>query len=240
MMPANKNTQLLCAHSGLAFAILLGLGVFGIAGWMPLVNPGSSASEIAQMFQDDQTRIRIGVTLLGTGSVFWWSFAAAIAVQMRRIEGEHHPLTYVQMATASGGILALLLPSYFWLALAYRPESTSPETMQLLNDFAWLTFIGMFPPGLLQNVSLGICILSDKNGNKIYPRWLAYACFWCAAGFLPTALLPFFKSGPFAWNGLIGFWVAALCFFGWIIVMWWATVNAIRQEAEQEARLASI
>lgn len=229
----NRNSQLLCAHSGLVFAGLLGLGIFGIAGWLPLVNPSWDALQISQMFQEDQTRIRIGVTLLGTGSVFWWSFAAAISTQMKRIEGEHHPLSLVQMATASGGIMALLLPAYFWLALAYRPESTSPETLQLLNDFCWLTFIGMYPPGLLQNISVGICILSDKRDKKVYPRWFAYVCFWAAAGFLPTALLPFFRSGPFAWNGIIGFWVPAIAFFGWIIIAWWVTVKAIKQQANE-------
>ena len=229
----NKNTQLLCAHSGIAFALLLGLGIFGIAGWMPLVDPAWDAATLSQMFQDNQTRIRIGATVMAMGSVFWWSFAAAIAMQMKRIEGAVHPLSYVQMAASSGGIIALLIPAYLWLALAYRPEATSPETLQLINDFAWLTFIGMFPPGVLQGVALGICILSDKSTTPIYPRWMAYVSFWAAAGFLPTALLPFFHGGPFAWNGVIGFWIPATAFFGWIVLAWWTTVRAIKQQADR-------
>ena len=229
----NQKTQLLCAHSGIAFALLLGLGIFGIAGWMPLVDPAWDAATLSQMFQDNQTRIRIGATVMAMGAVFWWSFAAAIAMQMKRIEGSVHPLAYVQMAASSGGIIALLIPAYMWLALAYRPETTSPETLQLINDFAWLTFIGMFPPGVLQNLALGICILSDKSDKPVYPRWFAYVCFWAAAGFLPTALLPFFHGGPFAWNGAIGFWIPATAFFGWIVLAWWATVRAIRQQPDR-------
>jgi hypothetical protein len=30
------------------------------------------------------------------------------------------------------------------------------------------------------------------------------------------ALLPFFKRDRSAWNGLFGFWLAAVSFFGWI------------------------
>lgn len=227
----NKNSQLLCAHSGIAFAVLLSIGIFGIAGWMPLVDPAADAATISQMFQDNQTRIRIGATLMAVGSVFWWSFAAAIKMQMQRVEGPMHPLATVQMAASTGGLIALIIPAYLWLALAYRPAQVSPETLQLVNDFAWLTFIGMFPPGLLQNVALGICILSDKSEEPVYPRWLAYVCFWAATGFLPTALLPFFHDGPFAWNGIIGFWIPALAFFGWIVITWWATVRAIKQQA---------
>ena len=236
----NKSSQLLCAHSGLLFAGLLGLGIFGIAGWLPLVQPSASAAEIARMFAEDRTRIRIGILMLATASVLWWSFAAAISTQMKRIEGRNHPLAYVQLGSASGTVMAIMIPGYFWLALAYRPGVIPPETMQLINDFCWLVFIGAYPPGLIQNISIGLCILGDKNPQKAFPRWVGYANFWFAFGFMVGALLPFFQTGPFAWNGLIGFWVAALCFFGWIIVMWWATVNAIRQEAEQEARLASI
>lgn len=231
-MNTNQTSQLLCAHSGLLFAFLLSIGIFGVAGWLPPQDPSLSANEVAQVFRDKPVQIRIGMTLLALGSVFWWSFAAAIAMQMRRIEGQWSPLSYVQMAAASGGTIAVLIPSYFWLAVSYRPDSMSPETAQLINDFCWLSFIGMYPPGLLQNLAIGFCILFDKSGNKVYPRWLGYANIWIAVGFVPGALLVFFKSGPFAWNGVIGFWLVAVLFFAWIMLMWWMTVRAIKQQAQ--------
>jgi hypothetical protein len=50
----SRTNQLLCAHSALVFAILLGLGIFGIAGWMPLIDPGMSAADLALEFQEKQ------------------------------------------------------------------------------------------------------------------------------------------------------------------------------------------
>jgi hypothetical protein len=35
--------------------------------------------------------------------------------------------------------------------------------------------------------------------------------------FLPDQLLFFFKTGPFAWNGVLGFWVPLSVFCGWFI-----------------------
>jgi hypothetical protein len=35
----------------------------------------------------------------------------------------------------------------------------------------------------------------------------------------PAVLIPFFKTGPFAWQGALEFWLAAGVFFGWIVVM---------------------
>ena len=39
--------------------------------------------------------------------------------------------------------------------------------------------------------------------------------------------IPFFKTGPLAWNGLIGFWVVAVAFFTWAFAMWIFTAKAI-------------
>jgi hypothetical protein len=221
--------QLLCAHSALVFAALLALGIFGIAGWMPLIPPGMSAVDLAMEFEQNRWRIRLGMSVLAFAAVFWWTMSAAIAMQMKRIEGDSHPLTYVQMAASCGTVLIALLAAYFWLVAAYR-EETSPANIQLLSDFAWLTFVGFYPPGFIQNMSLGWCILSDRSATPVYPRWVGYATIWVAILFLPGALLPFFHGGPFSWNGIIGFWLVAIAFFGWIVMIWRMTVRAIRND----------
>ena len=225
----SRTNQLLCAHSALVFAILLGLGIFGIAGWMPLIDPGMSAADLALEFQENRWHIRLGMSVLAFASVFWWTMSAAIAMQMRRIEGASHPLTYVQMASSCGTVMIALLAAYFWLIAAYR-EETSPANIQLLNDFAWITFVGFYPPGFIQNVAIGWCILTDRNEVQAYPRWVGFANIWVAILFLPGALLPFFHGGPFSWNGIIGFWLVAVAFFGWIVMMWRMTVRAIKTD----------
>jgi hypothetical protein len=226
----HKTSQLVCAHSGLVFVFLMAVGVFAIAGWLPPHDPGWTAAEIVRIFAEDRTRIRIGISILALASVLWWSFAAVIATQMKRIEGRHHPLAYTQLACAAGTVLAVLVPAYVWLALAFRPDAAEPRTIQLLNDLAWLSFVGMYPPALLQNVVLGSCILSDSRSSPVFPRWVGFVNFWLALCYVVGALIPFFKRGPFAWNGLFGFWLAAVSFFGWVFVMWWATVRAIRSQ----------
>lgn len=221
-------SQKFCAHAGLVWAICIGLGIFGIAGWLPLPAPGTSAQDIAALFQDHQIAIRIGVTLAGVGSVLVWPFSVAISQQLHRMEGPRHPLADTQMISSTGAVLAVLLPAYVWLAMAYRPDVTSPETLQMANDFNWFLFVGFFPPSIVQNVCIGLCILRATPDQQVYPRWLGYLNLWTAVLFLPGALLPFFKSGPFAWDGLLGFWVVATAFFTWVLVMWWETLKAIK------------
>ena len=38
------------------------------------------------------------------------------------------------------------------------------------------------------------------------PRWLGWFNLWAQIIYLPGILIPYFKSGPLAWNGLLAFW----------------------------------
>jgi hypothetical protein len=212
--------------------VLLALGAFIIPGWLPPHNPEWSAEQIAAIFVANRTNIRIGMTLLAMSAPLVWTFASAVSTQLKRIEGPDHPLATVQMAAATGTFVPISLAAYLWLALAYRPELTSPAVIQLINDFCWMIFIAMFAPATLQTVVIAVCILSDRRSSPIYPRWLGFASLWTAVLFLPGALVPFFKHGPFAWTGLISFWVVATVFFGWYIAMWWTTVQAIKRPTD--------
>jgi hypothetical protein len=227
--PLNSATQLWCAHSALPFMVLLGVGAFGIAGWLPPHQPGWSAEQITAIFVQHQTNIRIGMTMMALVTPLAWSFAAAISIQMKRIEGPEHPLATVQMAASTGTVVPIILAAYLWLVLAYRPELTPPAMIQLINDFSWFLFIALFAPATLQVVVVGVCILSDKRSAPIYPRWVGFASLWSGVLFLPGALIPFFKHGPFTWAGLIGFWLPATVFFAWYVMLWWTTVRAIKR-----------
>lgn len=83
-------------------SVLPGLGIFGIAGWLPPVRADMDALSLAGMFQRDRLRIQLGMTVMGSSAMFYWFFAAAVSTQLQRIEGEFHPLTRIQMIAASG------------------------------------------------------------------------------------------------------------------------------------------
>jgi len=47
--------------------------------------------------------------------------------------------------------------------------------------------------------------------------------------FIPGGLIAFFKTGPFAGDGILTFWLPFAVFFGWFVVMFPLFLKAIKQ-----------
>jgi hypothetical protein len=47
-------------------------------------------------------------------------------------------------------------------------------------------------------------------------------------------LIIFFKTGPFAWTGIVGFWIPAAVFGTWYLVMTKLVLQSVRQEAKED------
>ena len=233
----NERSQKFCLYLGIAFPFTFFLGWGLVSGYMlPLPSPHDSASEYVQFYRDNTTAIRVGLIITIAAASFQAPFFALIGTHMRRVEGKHSALSYGQMMLGSAGVLLVIIPCFVWAACAFRPFAHSPDTLMMMSDFGWLMFIGAFSPAVLQNICLGICILSDKREKPIFPRWVGYFNLWAATLFLPGAIVVIAHSGPFAWNGLMAFWVPATVFGGWFIVMFVVMKKVI---ADQVAELRS-
>ncbi len=227
----NTKTQLFCAWCGIGFVVLFTLGWWIIASYVPPMSPMLTDEEVSSFYQGNTGAIRFGLmlTMISAGLTAPW--VAVIAAQMKRIEGDIPVLTYAQLVAGAVGIVILLLPPVIWTVAAFRPDR-DVELIRLLNDLAWLMFIMTFSPAFIQNLVIGLAIFSDKNKTPIFPRWLGYFNIWVAILFIPGGLITFFKAGPFAWNGLLAFWVPLLIFFAWFFVMFLALLKTIKQQRE--------
>ena len=226
----NTQNQLILVHSAIPMALVIFFGSFVMTGWLPPPSPGLTPEEFAAIFRPDNYLLRIGVLLLCFVSPLVIAFAAVIATQLKRIEGRFHVLANLQYVGQAGGLFLFILPGFIWLAISYRPD-ISPELIMVLNDLAWFSFLAGASPTILQWVCIGLAIISDKSAKPIYPRWLAYLNFWLALGAVCGQLIPFVKAGPFAYNGLFGFWIIATVFFIWVGCMYWATLRAVNNQA---------
>lgn len=211
-------TQRWCVWCGPIFVALFAIGFWAVARFVPPPSPDLSAEQIAARYADNRNQIRAGLQIAVGASALFFPFVAAMSVQIKRIEGRESPLAYAQLAAGAGSTLVFVFPLMFMQAAAFRSDR-SPGDVQALNDLAFIPFVGLFCVPMVQNVCLAIAILQDKRADPVFPRWSGYFNLWIGSCYLPAVMLVFFKEGPFAWNGLLPWWLGAAAFFSWVLVM---------------------
>lgn len=224
-----RSIQLVSIWSGIPMVILLFVGLWPIAGFIPPLHPSASALEIANTYRTEGGMIRVGLAISFLSIILLFPFGAAIAAQTRRIEGSLPTLTYIQVAGLASGSLIFIIPWVCWIVAAFRPERLDSDIL-LLNDLGWMTFVLSFVAFFAWLAAIGVAILSDESKKPIYPRWAGYLNLFVAISFFPDILIPFFKSGIFSWAGLFPFYLPFATYFIWILVMIWLTDKAIKND----------
>ncbi len=231
----NARSQIICAWCGYLCPVFMFAGLWPAAGFFPPTLPTSGAQEIAALYQQNLFGIRLASILFIITGALAGAFGAAIAAQMRRMENRETPvLTYAQLAGSIPQTLFFILPALLWTVAAFRPDR-NPEITQALNDLGWFIFVMPFTLPFLQNVSLGAAIIGDKRPNPIMPRWVGFFNFWLALLYVPGGFITMFKTGPFAWNGLLAFWIPGGLFSIWFYVMGYQLINAAKRQAAESA-----
>lgn len=227
----NARNQRLCVWSAATMILIMLAGLL-VAGFLPLPAPSMTASEVAALISEHTFRIQLGMVMVACGAAFLGPFISAVTVQMRRIEGEHSPLSWLQLGLGTLFVFEFILPCFVCLAATYRPQR-SPEVTQALFDLCWLMFVGVVSTAVIQCAAVALAILGDKHTQPIFPRWVGMFNIWTALIFGFGGVIVFFKSGPLAWNGVVTFWIPLSIYGAWLGVMIWAVLGAVaRQERE--------
>lgn len=229
----NQLAQKICLHFTWFFVALVG-GAFAVAGWIPPFSPNGSFEQLAAHFHHHQN-VRIASAMFFFGGAFFVFPSAVFAAQLRRIEGVRSVYAQAQMLISAVGVLFIMIPAALWLAISYY-DGVSDDVVVVLNAVAWFMILGAVASAILQNVGIGFCVLGSDG--SVYPRWVGYVNLYCAMGLMVGILIPFFKHGPFSWNGVFGFWVVAVDFFIWVFVMYFTTLQAVNADVAVSAPVA--
>lgn len=221
--------EILSAWCGLAFVIglVIFFGYFG----NNLPNPPSpnlSATELHAFITTNYGEMRFGwaVALVIMGLYMPWS--AQVSTQMARIEKHSRTMTYLQLI---GGTLTVFVVSFGILCFAvatFRPDR-SPEIVQVLTDIGWLSFELQWVLTTMQMVAMALVGLADKREVPLFPRWLCFLSFWCGVSFAPASLTLYLKTGPFAWDGLLGWYIPWAAWLVWCSAISMYMVKDIRR-----------
>lgn len=223
-----KRAERAFAWSGIAFCVVWGIGMALLARFVPPTAPSLDAQAVAALYAESRNWIRTGAVVMFVGNGFYLSFTAIISLVIWR--AGYRLWATLQLLGGGLGAMAPFIATMFWTAAAFRPDR-DPQIVQALSDIGWLFAIMFTIPVLLQYVSVGMVGLTAAPDRAPWPRWVGFLSVWLAVAQQPAPLLTYFHTGPFAWDGLFAFWIPAIAFFGWILIMVPTLLRAIRVQA---------
>lgn len=215
-------------------AVVVTLVGWLVSGMLPLpMGPSSSTGEVVAFFTDEPNRVMAGFVLSSVGVVLMAPLLALISVHMLRMEGRLPVMAFTQLLVAAVTMVINLFPQMLFAIAAFRADR-DPGDIVLLNDLAWLLLFTGITPFMVQNVVIAVAILRDPS--QVFPRWLAFLNLLVAFAFIPDVLAYFFKTGPFAWNGVFVFWLALTAYCVFLVAMYVACRRANEQLEEAMGR----
>ena len=221
----------LCIWTGVALVAMTVVGFGWFLGYVDPPSPSISAADFLLRVQANQMSMLIGCAVCTFFWSFWVTWAAPILIYIRRME-RAPLLTYASLANVGGGAAVITTIAVSWTVMAFRAEDAL--IVQAFNDLGFFLFLYTWPPFAIWMWIIAIAILRDINPEPTFPRWVAFYNLWAGLLMAPASLMGLFKAGPFAYNGLLAFWLVAIDFFLWMLVM---SVVMFRVVAEDERRI---
>lgn len=200
--PMRRRLQVFGAWSGIGALAMISAGFWFVAGFFPLHDPGMDAEGIAKIYQEHPIRIRFGMVILMFSGVLFTTFGAGLADQISQFEKRTGPLSIFAMLGAYSFSIFVFYSAIWYLVTAFRIERGA-ELILIFNDAAWLQFVGGASLVVPLFVSVAIVAFADMRPKPLYPRWMGWVSIYVVLTAVPSATFVFFfRSGPFAWNGL--------------------------------------
>ena len=201
-----------------AVALIWISAFFLFPGFLHPMSPTMSAAEVAGFYRDEAARIRYSMILFNWFGVGLVPVVVLLALQVRRMAHRTPILSYSLIACAGGPPALFLIANMFWLLGAFRPDR-APDLTMLFNDLAWITFSVMVSYLIAQCLLLALAIYWDRNDTRVFRPWVAHFNVATAVALMPAAFTALALDGPFAWDGLLSFWLKNIAIATWIVVM---------------------
>jgi hypothetical protein len=216
--------------TGLALVAATIVGFGWLMHMVPPPSPANTPEKTLAWVHQNQVSILIGAALVTFFWSFWVTWAAPIMLYIRRME-RVPLLTFASLANVGGGAAVITTIAVSWTVMAFRAENAL--IVQAFNDLGFFLFLYTWPPFGIWMVIIATAIFRDVNPEPILPRWVAYYNLYAALLMAPASFMGLFKRGLLAYNGVLAFWLVAVDFFVWMVVMSVSMLKAINRDAER-------
>ena len=226
--------QLFAAQCGFAFEILFTIFWACFGHNLPPASPNWSAPELAMHFARHHDAILFGNSMAALVAVLWIPWTAQLTAVLWRIEGSSPVLTIIELIGGALTAWVLMFCPAIWATAAFRPD-LDPNIVRMLNDLGFILFNITYAVTSVQAIAAGLVGLADDSERPVFPRWVSGWAIFTGLSFIPLTAMPFFKTGPLAWNGALSFWTLFGIYFFWTASMGICMVrDAINRLREHE------
>ncbi|BBX24442.1 hypothetical protein MTER_38530 [Mycolicibacter terrae] len=229
MTTTAKLDQWIAFWSVPVFFALFGLVFVPLSWMMPPRSPSASQTQILDFMQAHNLLIACTVLTLAFGLAPVSN--ACYLIQIKRMSVSPVFRYTVMMGATTGTIVGMLFGMFCFGLGAFR-SGYDPAILAMLYDFGYLAFIGSLGCFCIMWMAFGLAIILDKN--NILPKWLGYYTVWQYVTELMAAPVWITESGPFAWNGLMTFWLAMTLYVSWQFLVYVCIYRSIKNQPEVE------
>src|SRR5581483_1868578 len=145
-----------------ACLVLMLIGLWPMADLLPPPPAHDTAQQIASFYQHHTDLKRAGLLLCFIGCAGWAPLIAVISRLMR--SGGRDSLSFLQSIAGTAAWMFLLLPFLILAVAAYRPYRPAATT-QAIHDLGWITILIPFVPFVIQNIAIGLRVLTDRTAR---------------------------------------------------------------------------
>ena len=229
----NTRDQRICLGLVPFFGALFLIGFTIFPGFFPPLSPTMTAEQVAAFYRDHVGEIRASMILLNLIGIGFIPFFMVVVVQMMRMGNPSRAFAYSYLSAAASGGTLFALADLAWLNAAARPDR-DPQLTMLLNDLAWFSFTTPVGFIIAQNLCLAFAIYMDALPEPVFPRWVGHFNITSAVLMVPGAFALVYKTGPFAWDGVLSFWLRIATYTLYVTVMFFVVQRAINHQIARE------
>lgn len=233
---ASLRHELFGAWCAPIFTVLTAIGFLGFAHFYDPAAASLAPADPSAFYAERQFGVELGMSLFCLATAFLTVFCIQLGLWLWRMEGRSPLLSLAQMLGGFGVVLLIFISCCLWIGAAYRSGDADPDVTVALNDAAWFGFLVGWVMLSLQMAATAAITLQHRGPDPLVPRWVGWLSVAGAVALVTANGCAFTKTGPFAWDGALGYYLPMAIWGTWLDGHAWIMRKEIRRRmAPQEA-----